>query len=329
MANEKIRIEKRDRQWEAEAIARVDAISRLKGVALAVDSAIRDLDLQEQLEEAEGVKSQGWFGNFFNWGVSAAQVAEEKMKRQRRYQHQRTVLRDRLLATKKSFWQAEKAHEELLAGQRKTRAEEARIKEERLREEKTKAQRERDAKPRNEAAERAAQQEAVRRRQQKAKEEEAATARKVARETAEKMAAQEAANRRREETERRERDLREELHKKLNLDSQAPPNDSSPRRSPPANVNASPASTSAPLHPNQQHTGRATTQPRKQQNSGSKPKSEAARKACSHRQFWPKVQGRYECSVCLETFPSFILQCPQCQIMACASCRRQIRGGGL
>ena len=46
--------------------------------------------------------------------------------------------------------------------------------------------------------------------------------------------------------------------------------------------------------------------------------------SCIHSGFWPKVEGRNQCSVCSHFFNSFILRCPSCHRLACASCKKTI-----
>ena len=49
---------------------------------------------------------------------------------------------------------------------------------------------------------------------------------------------------------------------------------------------------------------------------------------CRHAGWWPKVEGRQLCGKC-DTFQNrFLLQCPGCQMVACASCQKSLRGGG-
>ena len=49
---------------------------------------------------------------------------------------------------------------------------------------------------------------------------------------------------------------------------------------------------------------------------------------CHHAGWWSKVEGRRLCSKC-DTFQNrFLLQCPGCQMVACASCQKSLRGGG-
>ena len=49
---------------------------------------------------------------------------------------------------------------------------------------------------------------------------------------------------------------------------------------------------------------------------------------CHHAGWWPKVEGRQLCGKC-DTFQNrFLLQCPGCKMVACASCQKSLRGGG-
>lgn len=53
--------------------------------------------------------------------------------------------------------------------------------------------------------------------------------------------------------------------------------------------------------------------------------TKSKRTSCAHVGLWPRVEGQHQCSVCSKTFFSFILRCSECKVMACASCRRQLR----
>ncbi|KAI0099165.1 hypothetical protein GGR51DRAFT_536444 [Nemania sp. FL0031] len=64
----------------------------------------------------------------------------------------------------------------------------------------------------------------------------------------------------------------------------------------------------------------------KQQNRSAKP-ADGSQGACLHTGWWDQIPGRTVCSVCSETLGKFALQCPSCQIKACAACRRKIQRG--
>jgi hypothetical protein len=64
----------------------------------------------------------------------------------------------------------------------------------------------------------------------------------------------------------------------------------------------------------------------KQQNRPSKP-TDGSQNACLHVGWWNRIPGRAVCSICSETLGKFALQCPNCQMNACAACRRKIQGG--
>lgn len=47
---------------------------------------------------------------------------------------------------------------------------------------------------------------------------------------------------------------------------------------------------------------------------------------CQHGKFWPKIEGRHSCSICHITQKQFAFRCPDCKMVACASCRQTLRG---
>ena len=56
-------------------------------------------------------------------------------------------------------------------------------------------------------------------------------------------------------------------------------------------------------------------------------RSEAAtRSACRHDRFWPKIEGRQTCGHCHAVQSRFAFECPGCKMVACASCRQDLRG---
>ena len=42
---------------------------------------------------------------------------------------------------------------------------------------------------------------------------------------------------------------------------------------------------------------------------------------CAHRRFWGKVRREIQCSGCSISFKKYAFQCPDCGIIACASCK--------
>ena len=52
----------------------------------------------------------------------------------------------------------------------------------------------------------------------------------------------------------------------------------------------------------------------------------ATRSSCRHDKFWPKIEGRQSCSRCHAVQSRFAFQCPGCRMVACASCRQELRG---
>ena len=70
------------------------------------------------------------------------------------------------------------------------------------------------------------------------------------------------------------------------------------------------------------------------QKAGNKPSGRTSKKpesrkqrndSCKHPGFWPKVHRQNKCEFCSQTFYAFILKCPECQCMACASCKRDLK----
>ena len=54
----------------------------------------------------------------------------------------------------------------------------------------------------------------------------------------------------------------------------------------------------------------------------------ATQSTCRHDGWWPKVEGRQLCGKCNTFQNRFLLQCPGCKMVACASCQKSLRGGG-
>jgi DNA repair exonuclease SbcCD ATPase subunit len=46
---------------------------------------------------------------------------------------------------------------------------------------------------------------------------------------------------------------------------------------------------------------------------------------CEHRGFWPQIEGSHICSRCRVPTKKFAFECPGCQKVACATCRRELR----
>lgn len=52
----------------------------------------------------------------------------------------------------------------------------------------------------------------------------------------------------------------------------------------------------------------------------------ASKSGCRHDRFWPKIEGSQLCSQCHAMQRRFAFRCPDCRIIACASCRQTLRG---
>jgi len=268
---------------------------RLWAEVVAVEEALREMQLKERERQAQDGSDKGLFGYLSSfWSAKPAKTEEEKRKETLEQMQRQTSQSIKLQRSKIQLQQAEQDHRDTLKEQVRVRFEES------LREQSAKAQREQEARNR-----RAREQE------------EAARAREAAFNKAQDEARQrqqnkDRRNREQQENERRERDLRQEL-----LDRLAKQN---ARCSEPSENQSRFTSAAAPKTANNNtfpHSRRSTTQ--------HTPSSGARANACRHKKFWPKVEGRHKCSSCLKTFSLYVLQCPDCNVMACAPCRRSLR----
>ena len=290
--------EKQAREWAAQCQARLSNIRSLDQNVWFFEATIRELDRKEQERVAQEKQAQGWLSYLTNpW---AAKSVETKEREQRERLQQRASASIKLERARTQKIQAEQDHARILAAQQQAREREAQEREERLREERIKAQREQNEKWKRE-------QDAAR-----AREEASRKAEESQRQAREKEAAQEAMKQRIRETERRERDLRQRLFENLtkqDTEGKMPhQNQKSPTDSPTP------------------RSGNSTSQTPRRQNRRPAAQTGSTR-VCRHREFWLKVQGRNECSVCFKTFNGFVLQCPGCKILACASCKKGLLRG--
>ncbi|CAF9923184.1 MAG: hypothetical protein ALECFALPRED_002319 [Alectoria fallacina] len=296
--------EKRAREWAAQCQARLSSIRSLNQDVWVFEAAIKEMDRKEQERVAQEKQAQGWLSYLTNpW---AAKPVETKEREQRERLQQRASASIKLERARTQKTQAEQDHARILAVQQQTREREAKEREERQREESIKAQRERNEKWKRE-------QDAAR-----AREEASRKAEESQREAREREAAQEMADQRIRETERRERDLRQRLFEKFAKQS-------TESRIPQQQQQQQQQNQKPPINPTTPRSGNSTPQTPRRQNRRPAPQT-GSTGVCRHREFWPKVQGRNRCSVCFKTFNGFVLQCPECKILACASCKKGLRG---
>ncbi|KAL9128578.1 MAG: hypothetical protein Q9217_002777 [Psora testacea] len=326
-ATETARVAKREREWAAQSQARLDDIARLKEEMRAAEAAIAEINRKERQRVAQEKQGQGWFSFLTSpWAAKPVERGEEeKLKQQQELQQQRTSKSIKLERTKNQLMQAEREHRNITAMQRQTRESEARKREERLREERMKAQREQAAQWREsyekkakeeaakaeEAARKRAEDLARRKAEEVMRNRREELQRQAAKEAREKEAWQEAANRRERESwqEVLERLARKEAEARVDQH-----NHSWEPHSP------------APKAPKRNAGRNSSSQHRRPAHQTDSARS--APTACQHNKFWPKVAGVHECSVCSKVFKSFILQCPDCKKIACASCKRELRKSG-
>lgn len=64
-----------------------------------------------------------------------------------------------------------------------------------------------------------------------------------------------------------------------------------------------------------------------QRKNASRPATTANSKStCRHHAFWQQIQGQHLCENCHKFQKRFAFQCPGCKMIACASCRRDLKG---
>jgi curved DNA-binding protein CbpA len=288
---EKLRVEKRDREWSAQAQSRASNIMRLRQDLSALEATFREMQVKQRERQAQEDSSKGLFGYLSSfWSANPGKTEEERRREELEEVQKQTSTSIRLQRAKILLRATEHDHQNMLREQDQIKNEES------LRWLRAKVQKE---------------QEAMKRRASEQKE--AARARKAAFEKAQSEARrreQTEERRRREQldSERRERDLRQEL-----LDKLAEQN---PRGTQPGPSQYRSPNPTTPWTTNNRASAR-----------NRRPKEPQTQMPCRHLKFWPKVAGRHECSICAKTFHGFVLQCPDCGILACAGCRRGVRGG--
>lgn len=308
-------------------MARNAAMCKLRVEIKAFEDNLRALDEAER--ELIGIQKQasGWLA-FFIAPFAEAETGERKAQKREEILQQRTRASVKIGFAKEQLKRQEAEHQRILNAIRQAELEEQfqKSKEENARRER---EREMEAKKREESMKRA----------------------EAARKEAEKQARARAAENEARDKERRERDLRQALHAKL-AKEKAEAEEAAKRQQsqtrPPANtstpkVRVPKASRNAHTHSTQSypddfeyvhiHQTRSRAQTRANHHTESHTQShthshtaQTAPGSCRHTKFWPKVMGSFQCSVCSTHYHAWILQCPDCSKLACASCQKQIRG---
>ncbi len=288
-------VEERDREWSAQAQSRASNIKRLRQDLSALEATFNEMQFKERerkMNEDSDTGLLGYLSSF--WSAKPAKTKEEKRKEELERTQQQTRTSVRLRMAKFQLQQAEQEHLNRLREQDHIKFEES------LKKRKARTQKEQEARNRR-ARE---QEEAARARE--------AAFKKAQDEARQRHRTEERRRREQQDNERRERDLRQEL-----LDRLAKQNG---RGNQPGQNESRFSSSAAPKSAN------TNAFPRSRRPTQHTPNSGAQRRVCRHKKFWPKVNGRHECSICLKIFHSFVLQCPDCNIMACAPCRRSLKG---
>lgn len=291
---EKTRVEKRDREWSAQALSRAGNITRLRQEPSALEATLKEMQSRETQKHAQENNDKGLFGYLSSfWSATPAKTEEEKRK-EKLEQIQQNSTTIRLQRAKTQLQQAEEDHWSRVREQNRIKSEES-LREHRARAQREQEVRDRRAREQDEAAR--AREAGFKRAQDKARQ---------------RQQSEECRRRERQDDERRERDLRQDL-----LDRLAKHNTQHTQ----AGHNQGRFTSSAAPK-----TANRNTFPGNRRPAPRTPSSSGQRDVCRHKKFWPKVNGRHECSICLKTFHSFVLQCPNCNIMACAPRKKSLRG---
>ncbi|MCJ1390141.1 hypothetical protein MMC18_002999 [Xylographa bjoerkii] len=299
-------------QWQDVQRKRAEAAHREKEALASVEAEIQKLKIQvDGLEKTarESLKTDkqgdGWWGVFSGWDRTAEDIEKEKTKRQQEILQRLARERIKMAQLKRDLERFQQSKDAQLKIMQESELkfkvlEENALREQRLREDAIKRK----------AAEESAKEEAVRR---KAGEELAARMRaQWMRQQEERRAKAKAAEEEREAQERfaRERTkeaARERLAAMLEREAAAKAEQE--------------AETARRQKRSQRTTPVWADRHGREHGEKSKPSNSSS---CAHSGFWPKVEGRNQCSVCSHYFNSFILQCPSCHRLACASCKKEM-----
>ncbi|MCJ1286320.1 hypothetical protein MMC26_005665 [Xylographa opegraphella] len=287
-------------QWEDLQRKRAEVIRIERAGLMAVELEIQKVELQihsleKTAKESLNADKRGdtWWGYFTGWGKTADNIEKKKTKRQQE-------ILQRLASERIKMAQLLIRESEL-----KFRVlEEKALREQRLREDAV----------RRKAAEESAREEAVRR---KAAEEFAARMRE------ERRRQQEELNRWQDEQTAKAKAAEEQLRERERLAREQTREAARERLAATMKREAAAKAEEAQTARRQDRSQRSTPAwaARNGKAEQKKPKSSKS-SACAHSGFWPKVYGRNQCSVCTQFFNSFILQCPTCSFLACASCKK-------
>ncbi|MCJ1467594.1 hypothetical protein MMC07_006219 [Pseudocyphellaria aurata] len=357
-----LRRDTQEKEWTEKERVAAEKIMRLETEIEKIAATIKNYDRLERERLEKEKQSSGWWSFLSSLGESA-ETAKKRASSARSEAHDRAMqpvmlklAQDRLMSSKRDMAeiQRKRAEQEQENRERGARAREA----------KEAFAHQQEELKRNEAAKRAAQEKERQAQEARRKEAEAgqrATREKEIRErdlrerlrrkmdeqASTTSAAQQKATR---EMEIRERDLRERLRRKMGAQASpttakvdvvkekaqeettktkaeaAQPSSQFPNpglRHHPLDGSDPPSTSHLTPQPFPKPETNATLQPAHARQRG--PPKPKASTSCSHKSFWPKVQGRHKCSVCSRILPMYIFQCDGCGVRACNDCRKMLK----
>jgi len=276
--------------------ARTENLARLRLEIRRIEAALEGLDCTEREMLEKEKQARSWYSYFTSpWAQTQPDSEGVKAKKRLDIVQQRTSKGIKLSRTRAELKGREQDHARIVASERQQDAREQALREREAFEERAK-QRSREKEEQRQRAE------AVRKEAERKSRERDAAENRMRQDMKER---EEAARKQQEESE-----LRHKLCQKLAA------REKQERAQFRADDYAHDFTFSKPTA-DFSTSRKASTRTRK--------KAQAAT-ACRHKKFWPKVEGGRNCSVCNQYYHLWLLQCPDCDKLACGSCRREICG---
>lgn len=299
-------------------------IAELKKKVEIYENAIKEADKAERERvEKEKRQSQGWWA-YLTGSANLKTPREDFARKERLQQNASTYIN--LQRARNELRRCEADKEEMIRIRKIAKDREAKEKEQKMKETRERMAREAEAKRKENEQKMREQRERVAREEEMRRQE---TARQEVKERIEKERKEkqqrEAAAKQKEarQAEIRERDLRDLLRQKIEkLNSER-------ERAEAERAKTEPPKQNQRAHnqpPNQRNSTRHRPinpqQERRADNRRKKP--EPTPNICRNNNFWPRIDGRHQCSVCLQQFGTFVLKCPSCERLACVSCKKRM-----
>lgn len=295
------------REKERESLGKIAELK--KNVEMYEDLIKKAEKSERERIEKEKQQSQGWWA--FLMGPSKPNEAQEEILRQERLQ-QNASRSIKLQWARNELRKCEVEREEMIRRHKIAKDRETKEKEQKMKETRERMAREEEVR-RKEAASRAAR-ERFEKEQKERQQREAAARQNEAR-----------------QAEIKERDQRDLLRKKMEKQVLE-------RERAEAERARAERARAEPPKPNQGPHQRAPNQQTPKKNRHANPPQPESRTSgrqkgpeqkftiCRNNSFWPRVDGRHQCTVCLQHFGTFVLKCPDCGKLACVSCKKRLGG---